>query len=81
MKAKDIAAKHIGERVLVEADDVSIEGQLQDLGVITEHVQDGTITQPGVPTAYTVGVILNVAGHELRLHGHEHVTIIKDFLK
>lgn len=81
MKAIDIAPKHIGERVLVEADDVSIEGQLQDLGVITETLYEGTLTEPPSFTPILKGVVLNVAGHELRLHGNEHVTIIKDFLK
>lgn len=74
MKAIDVTPKLVGHRLRVEADDVHIEGQLQDLGVLTETIVDhGPIG--ATESAYLVGVILTIAGHELRLHGNEQVTI------
>lgn len=78
MKALDVSPSLIGTTLRVEADNVTIVGQLQDLGVITEQLHDGTMTNPHSTTVTLEGVILNVSGHELRLHGTETVTIIED---
>lgn len=81
MKANEVSPNLIGKQVRVEADTVRIEGELQDLGVLTENVHDSTMCEPDTTSAYLVGVILNVSGHELRLRGNETVTIIESFLK
>lgn len=76
MKAIDVSPSMIGKQARVEAPDVTITGQLQDLGVITETLFDGSIIKPHDTQTFLKGVILNIAGHELRLHGTETVTIM-----
>lgn len=75
MKAIDVNPRLIGHRLRVEADTMSIEGQLQDLGVLTETLVDNNLCSPDRETARLTGVILTIAGHELRLHGNENVAI------
>lgn len=77
MKALDVSPALIGATLRVETDNVTIQGQLQDLGVITEQLHVGSIVQPYTHVTLE-GVILNIAGHELRLHGTEIVAIIED---
>ena len=78
MKALDVSPTLIGTTLRVEADNVTIVGQLQDLGVITEQLHDGTMTNPHSTTTMLEGVVLNISGHELRLTGTETITIIQD---
>lgn len=75
MKANQISPAMIGQVIRVETTDLTIEGQLQDLGVITETIFVGPIIRPHDTTATRAGVILNIAGHKLRLTGHETVTL------
>lgn len=76
MKANEVSPNLIGKQVRVEADTVRIEGILCDLGVLTETIDDSTMCEPDTTSAYLTGVILNISGHELRLHGNEQVTIL-----
>lgn len=81
MKANEVSPNLIGKQVRVAADTVRIEGTLCDLGVLTETVHDDPLVfnyepDPTIGETYLAGVILNISGHELRLHGNEQVTIL-----
>lgn len=80
MKALDITPRLIGKRLRVTAEDLHIEGTLQDLNVLTETTTEGNPNRAAffedIIATNLTGIIVRLDNHELRLRGGENVTII-----